>query len=141
MGQLSSSSKFVKLQDHTAAGTSTITSAAVDTAGFEGCVLLTSYGTAAADNIANAAQCDTSGGTYADLAGTAVATGTSDEDVWIDVYRPREPFLKMVCVRGTSSTLESIWAILYGAAVQPVDNTTSGTIVGEAHVSPAEGTA
>lgn len=141
--QLSNGVKIVKVQDHTTAGTSTVTSDAVDTAGYEGCMFITSLGTAAANNTAKAQQSSDDGSTdsYADLEGTSVASGSSDEDVWVDVYKPRERYLKLVVARGTSSTLESIYAILYGPRVMPVDNTTTGTIVGEAHVSPAEGTA
>ena len=141
--QLSNASKFIKVKDHSAAATSAVTSDAVDTAGFEGVCFLTSFGTAAADNTLKAQQSsdDAVADAYADLLGTSVASGSSDEDVWIDIYRPRERYVKVVAARGTSSTLESIWAILYGAANQPVDNTTTGTIIGELSISPAEGTA
>lgn len=141
MPQLSNDVKITKVADHTAAGTTAVNSTGVDMAGYEGVLFVTSFGTAAADNTVNAAQGLTSGGTYDDLLGTSVASGTSDEDVWIDVYRPIDRFVRLEAARGTSSTLESIWAIQYGGRVQPVDNTTSGTIIGEAHTSPAEGTA
>jgi hypothetical protein len=44
-------------------------------------------------------------------------------------------------LRGTSTTLEWCVALKFGAHSMPVDNTVAGTIHGEAHVSPAEGTA
>lgn len=140
--QLSNAVKFIKVKDHSAAATTDVTSDVVDTAGYEGVVFVTSFGTAAANNTLKVQQDTTSAMSgAADLASTSVASGTSDEDVWIDVYRPRERYLQVVASRGTSSTLESVWAILYGPRVLPVDNTTSGTIIGEQHVSPAEGTA
>ena len=139
--QLSSEVKITKVADHSTADTAAVTSAAVDMAGYEGVLFLTSFGSAAANNTLLASQDTASGGAYTDLLGTSVASGTSDEDVWIDIYRPLKRYVRVEAARGTSSTLESIWAIQYGGRKQPVDNTTSNTIIGEAHVSPAEGTA
>lgn len=142
MPQLSNFIKLTKVADHSAAGVTDVTSAEVDMAGYEGVLFISSFGTAAANNTIKAQQDTVTGmASAADLLGTSVASGTSDEDVWLDIYRPRERFVRVVAARGTSSTLESIWAIQYGGRKQPVDNTTSGTIIGEAHTSPAEGTA
>lgn len=143
VGLLSENCKLVKLADHSTAATSTVTSAALDTQGYGGAWIFSSFGTAAADNTVKVQQSDDDGSTdaYSDLLGTSVASGTSDEDVWVDVKRPAKRYLKLVAARGTSSTLESIWAILYNPTNVPVDNTTSGTIIGEAFVQPAEGTA
>ena len=140
---LSESIKIIKIQDHTSAGTSTVTSSAVDTSGYEGVLFLTSFGTAAANNTIKVQQSsdDGSSDSYADLTGTSVTSGSSDEDVWADVLRPQERYLKLIGTRGTSSTLESMWAVCYGATSQVVDNTTTGTIAGETHNAPAEGTA
>jgi hypothetical protein len=139
--QLSGRIKITKVKDHSTAATSAVDSDSVDMAGFEGVIFITSFGTAAAGNTLLASQDTASGGSYTDLLSSSVTSGTSDEDVWIDVYKPSKQFVRCEAARGTSSTLESIWAIQYGARKLPVDNTTSGTIVGEAHVSPAEGTA
>lgn len=133
--------KVTKVADHTAAGTTAVNSTGVDMSGYEGVLFLTSFGTAAANNTVNAAQDTASGGSYTDLEGTSVTSGTSDEDVWVDVYKPTKRYVRLEAARGTSSTLESIWAIQYGPRTMPVDNTTSGTIAGEDHQSPAEGTA
>lgn len=138
---LSSRIKITKVKDHSTAATDAIESSYVDMAGYEGVLFMTSVGTANAGNYINAKQCDTSDGTYADLEGTKVTSGTSDEDLWVDVYRPQERYVKCYVTRGASTTCESIWAIQYGARKAPVDNTTSGTIAGELHASPAEGTA
>jgi hypothetical protein len=141
-GNFSTRNKLVKVQDHTAAGTTPVTSDIIDTQGYEGAFFFTSFGTAAANNNLKAQQGAASDlSDAADLEGSAVASGTSDEDVWIEVYRPRERYLRVVGTRGTSSTLESIWCILYNPRVLPVSNILSGTIVGEKNVSPAEGTA
>lgn len=141
--QLSNDVKVIKVADHSTAATSGVTSASVDTAGYEGVMFLTSFGTAAAGNTLKAQQSSDDGGSddFSDLAGTSVSSGSSDEDVWLDIYRPGKQYVRVVAARGTSSTLESVWAILYGPRQAPVDNTTTGTIVGELHVTPDEGTA
>jgi hypothetical protein len=77
----------------------------------------------------------------ADLEGSEVDVGSSDEDLFVDVLRPRERYLRAVVLRGTSTTVESIWAIQYRAKdTLPVDNETAGTIAGKKLVYPAEGT-
>jgi hypothetical protein len=142
-GYLSDCVKITKIKDHSSANTTAITSDAVDMAGYDGALFLTSYGTAASDNIAKLQQSSDDGGSddYSDLEGTGTTSGSSDEDIFIDINRPTKRYLKLVAARGTSSTLESIWVIQYKARSLPIDNTTTGTIAGEQHNSPAEGTA
>lgn len=141
--RLSDRIKIVKVQDHTTAGTSAVTSDAIDTQGYGGVMVITSFGTAATGNLLKLQQSSDNAGSddYSDLEGTSVTSGSSDEDVWLDLLRPMKRYVKCVATRGTSSTLESMWAILYNPDATPVDNTTTGTIAGEAHTSPAEGTA
>lgn len=143
VGLLSENVKFVKIQDHTTAATSAVTSDAIDTQGYGGVLVLTSFGTAAANNTVKLQYSDDDAATdaYSDVADTSTSAGTSDEDVWVDCKRPSKRYVKAVFARGTSSTLESVWAILYNPTSLPVDNTTSGTITGESFVQPAEGTA
>lgn len=145
-GLLSKQCKFIKVKDHSAAATTAVDSDGVDMdqdGGWEGVVFLTSFGTAAAGNTVNAAQSSDNAlaDDYTDLEGTSVSSGTSDEDVWLDIYRPTKRYVRLEAARGTSSTLESIWAILYRGKKLPATNVTSGTIIGEGHVSPDEGTA
>lgn len=140
MPQLSAECKFTKVKDHSAAGTDAVNSDSVDMAGWNGVVFLTSFGTANANNTANGAQ-SSDNSSFDDLAGTSVSSGASDEDVWLDIYRPSDRYVRLEVARGTSSTLESIWAIQYRGSKMPVSNVVSGTIIGERHVSPAEGTA
>lgn len=144
MPQLLNEVKITKVADHTAAGTTDVESAIVDMSGFEGVLFITSYGTAAADNFIKAQQnTANSASGMADLEGTKVLTGASpsNEDVMLDIYKPRERYLRCVAVVDTSSTIESIWAIQYGPKTRPCVNSVSGTSIAEAHVSPAEGTA
>lgn len=137
-GYLSDNIKITKVQDHTTAGTSTISATGVDMANYTGVVFLTSYGTAASDNTCHLEQ-STDDVTYDDLASTEAGVASSDEDVFLDIRNPRERYVRMACLRGTSSTLESVWAFQYGGRSLPADNTTAGTIHGETHNSPAEG--
>ena len=134
---------LTKVKDaETSAGTGDVTSDSVDMAGYEGVMFFSSYGTANANNLPNLETSSDDGGSdaFTDLAGTEVGVGASDEDVWVEVHRPRERYIKAIFARGTSSTLGDIWALRYGAKTKPVDNTTAGTIHGELHLSPAEGT-
>lgn len=134
--------KITKLQDQTASGSSDVESDILDMAGYEGVLFLTSFGTAAADNVAKV-KGNTVGTTVGitDLAGTALVPGASDEDVAIDVFRPALRYLSFTAIRGTASTLESIWAIQYGARTRPVTNTVAGTILSKTVVEPSAGTA
>lgn len=144
MLNLSSLVKLTKVADHTAAGTTDVESAILDMSGFEGVMFFTSFGTAAADNLLKVQQDDANAaGGMADLLGTSVVSGASpsNEDVWVDVFRPTKRYVRCIAVVDTSSTVESIYALQYGPREMPVDNTTSGTITGESHSAPAEGTA
>lgn len=143
IGLRSEALKFTKVLDAVGAGTAATNTTAVDMAGYDGVIFLTSFGTAAANNVTKA-QCSSDNGSsdaFADMTGTGLGVGSSDEDQWVDVFRPVERYVRAVITPDTSSTIENCWAIQYGAQSLPVDNTTSGTIYGEGHVSPAEGTA
>lgn len=138
---LSSSAKILKCQDHTAAGTTEVDGDAVDMQGYDGVLLLTSFGTAASGNLVKA-QGSADGSTgWTDLAGTSVTSGTTDEDVWLDLFRPGYRYVRLVALRGTSSTLESVWSFRYGAKDKPVTNSVAGTIIGELSEYAIAGTA
>jgi hypothetical protein len=113
----------------------------IDMAGFQGVTFFTSFGTANATNsikVQGNATNSTDG--MADLLGTSVASGASDEDVAIEIHKPVFRYLRVVATRGASSTLESVWAHLYGGS-GAARNSVSGTQVAELHVSPPAGTA
>lgn len=127
-----------------AAGTSAITSSAVDCAGYDGCLFIVPVGaivSGAATSI-KVQQCDTSGGSYADLTGTSQTIADTDDDklFYVDVFQPKEQFLKLVVSRATqNATIGGIIAIRYNASNRPA---TQGTNVsGESFNWPAEGTA
>ena len=134
-GYLIDNIKITKIQDHTAAGTSTVTSDEIDMAGYDGVVFVTSFGTAASGNLITMHHGAVSGTVAASVA--LLASGTSDEDVILDVQRPIFRYLKCVATRGTSSTLESMWAIQYKARAEPVTNAVSGTLVTATFNAPA----
>lgn len=133
---LSDNVKITKLADHSAANTTDVTSSELDMAGFDGVMFLTSYGTAAANNIATLWQSVAAAGEAASVA--LITSGSSDEDVVLDViWNPTYRYAKLTAARGTSSTLESIWAIQYGARSKSQDNSTTGTIALGQFTSPA----
>ena len=140
-GYLSDNILFTKVEDHTTAGTADVESDSIDMANYTGAIFVTSNGTAASNNTCHieSSSDDGSSDTFADLTGTEVGVASSDEDVWIDIRNPRERYIRAECLRGTSTTLETIWAIRYGGRSLPTDNTTAGTIHGEKNNSPAEG--
>lgn len=133
--------KWIKIADHTANGTSDVTSSIVDTAGFQGVVFATSLSTANATNTIKVQQNTANQTTgMADLAGTSVTSGTSDEDLIVEVHKPLERYLQVVVARGLSTTCESIWAVLYEGDAGTAATGVSGTAAAELHVTPAEGT-
>lgn len=134
---------ITKIKDTTsAAGSTVLESSVIDMAGYDGVLLFTSFGTAAADNLLSAKMSSANdSGTMGAIEGSSVGAGSSDEDQWIDVYRPRKRYLQLVATRATSSKLGDMWAIQYGGRKLPEDNNVSGTIAGEVSVSASTGTA
>ncbi len=121
------------------AGTA-INSSAVDMAGFEGVVFLGSIATANAANFANLAQGDTSGGAFVDLAGTKVVPGDDGDSFMLDIFRPRDRFVRLEIDRGGANTATGdVYAFQYGPTKAPVSH--GSTIDAEFHPSPAEGVA
>lgn len=123
-----------------AAGTSAQNTSGVDMTGYDGVLFVARIGTANANNTMNLAQ-SADDVTYNDLLGTSITSGASDVIMWLDVQKPGDKFVRAEFVRGTSTTIDLVTAHRYHAREQAVDNNTSGTVVGEAHVSPIEGTA
>ena len=121
------------------AGTA-INSTAVDMAGFEGVVFVGSIATSNAANFANLAQGDTSGGAFVDLAGTKVVPGDDGDSFLLDIFRPRDRFVRLEIDRGGANTATGdVYAFQYGPASAPVSH--GSTIDAELHLSPAEGAA
>lgn len=130
-----------------AAGTTDLTSAWIDTAGYEGVLFIYALGTitSGAVTVLKAQQAAASDGTgAADLEGTSVTIADTDDNklFYIDVYRPRERYVAAVLDRGTqNAVLDYGLAIRYGAKKLPVSQSSTYVAGGETHASPAEGTA
>lgn len=147
MGNLLTSVKLDRVQAATAAGTSAINCDVVDTAGYEGVVFFTTFGTITASAVTSikVQQGQVSNlSDAADLAGTGITVADDDDGQTfaVEVYRPRERYLRAVISRGTANAVVGeVYALLYGPAVQPVTNTVTDDVTVEIHISPAEGTA
>lgn len=139
--QLSNMAAILSAAATTTAGTSEVDGSEIDMQGFDGVLFVCKFGTAAAGNTISLQQTNTTATYSADVEGSLITPGASDELVWVDLYKPTMRYVRMQAQRGTSSTLDWAIAIRYGAHKQPVDNTTSGTIYGEVLVGPADGTA
>ena len=125
------------------AATSDITGTGYDCSDYEGAYFYIKFGTAAANNTLKAQQSSDDGSTdaYSDIEDSSVEVGASDERVWLEIKRPEKKYVRVIGLRGTSTTADPIIAVRYGPRALPIDNTTAGDIHGKALISPAEGTA
>jgi hypothetical protein len=123
----------------TATGTTTITSSAFDMAGYDGALFIIRLGSPAVDNNVRLSQCDTTGGSYAELTSTLNGNHATNTPIVIDIRRPQEQFLKYIVTRGTTTTIDTVCVIQYKSRSRPVTQP-SGT-AHEKHFAPAEGTA
>ena len=134
--------KIIKIFDEITAGTSASNGTIIDTAGAEGVIFTTIFGTSAADNGIKAQQGAASNmSDAADLAATQVLLDATETTACLQIHKPRERYVRAVAVRGTSTTVPGGVAILYGLRSEAFDNDTQTDVAAEAHVSPAEGTA
>jgi hypothetical protein len=135
IGSLTDEMSFVKVADHTAAGTTVVFTAGVDTGasagagGYEGVVFVTAFGTANALNYAYA-QVSDDNVTFSDFtSGTIVGNRAGGANYTrLTVHRPSKRYVRLYAGRGSSSTLESVWAVRYGARRKPAAN--SNAVVG-----------
>jgi len=132
-----------------AAAQTAISCTAVNMTGFDGCLFLVPFGaivSGAATSI-KLTQCDTVGGSYADLTGTSQTVGDTDDNKTfvVDIQQPVEQFLKLEISRATQdATVGAVIAIPYHKSsrgtVLPVAGTNAIGGV-ERFTAPAEGTA
>lgn len=127
------------------AATSDISGVTLDMTGFEGVLMIVTFGviTGSAVTSIKAQQDSASGmGTAADLLGTAQTIADDDDEktFYIDLYKPLERYVRLVVPRATqNAVVASATYIQYTAAKAPVSHGTN--VSGELHVSPIEGTA
>jgi hypothetical protein len=119
-------------------GTSTVVSSAIDTLGSDSCTFVIRCGTASASNSLKVSQCDTSGGSYSDLASSAVSSGTNNT-LAVSVIRPSKRFLKYNIVRAVTTTVDAAIVILGPGHSRPV--TQPSGITSKILRFPSEGTA
>lgn len=122
-------------------GTTAVNGDVIDTQGYEGVMFVGSIATANAGNSVKAQQGALADGSdMADLEATSIASGDNGDSFLLDIYRPRERYVRVVITRaGTTTVTGDVYALLYGARTYPVEH--GATINAETHVSPAEGTA
>lgn len=116
---------------------------AIDIDGFDGCLFLVPIEDSVATGVATATveQCDTTGGTYAALVGDDVTTTCASNDdinqkfLMIDVFKPREQFLKLRRASATANiAFGTAIAILYNARSRP---TSLGDVLSRAGIVTA----
>lgn len=140
-GNLSTQVLLTKVGNYASAATSAVNSTAIDMSGWDGVLFLTTMAVANAGNYINAAQgASADGSDAADLEGTKVVCTGANEALWLDIYKPTDRYVRLEAVRTASSAMGEIYAIQYNGRIVP-DNVTAGTLTGELHISPAEGTA
>jgi len=129
-----------------AAGTADITGAILDMSGFEGVLMIVTFGaitSSAVTSIKAQQGAAAAMGDAADLEGTGqtVADDDDEQTFYIDLYKPQERYVRLYVDRGTANAaVASAEYIQYGA--KKVPTTHQATVIsGETHVSPAEGTA
>lgn len=131
-----------KAVSYTSAAASNVNGDVIDTANAESALFVVRFGTAAANNTVKVQQGALADGSdMADLEGSQVSVGASDEIVAVEIVKPRERYLRVVVLRGTSSTIEAGFALVGGLRLMPADNAEAGTIASEKLISPPEGTA
>ena len=118
----------------------------VDTAGYDGCMFITSMTSAAAQSVVSITVEE--GATTAAFVSLAVggATATITETsvnsnrrnvIAVDVYRPKDRYLRLVGASDTTDGLFDIKAVLYGPSKQPAAQTTVWVPSSSAYVSVA----
>jgi hypothetical protein len=137
--------KFERAMQGQAAGATDVNGDIIDTQGYDGCLFVFSLGAivaGAATSCHVQQDTDSAGGTMQDLTGSKVTYVDTDDNksAVIDVYKPRERYLRPVVKRATqNATIDSVVAILYSGLRSPTTN--AGDVVGITTViSPAEGT-
>ena len=145
---LSTATKAIRLSNAVAAATTTITSSALDTKGFDGALFIVSMGAIAATSACSAklqqSSDDGSADAYSDLLGTSISMADTDDNklVLIDISKPQKRYLKLVLARATATAVvDSISALLYNPKNEPTTHDSTTVSGYELHHAPAEGTA
>lgn len=135
--------KITRVLDNQTAATSSKGTSVLDMQGYQGVVFVAALSVGHATNNYMKAQQGTTSTTtgFADLLGTKIQSTASALQLVLDIYRPRERFVRAVVIRATSSVIYPVWAIQYSGRKMAIVNSVAATLVAEVHVEPAEGTA
>lgn len=138
----------IRVSNAVAAGTTDVTSSVIDMQNYEGALIVFAFGTITASAVTSckAQQSSDDGGSdaYADLLATGITVADDDDNqlVILDIYKPRERYLKGIIDRATqNAVVDGIFVFRYGAKKLPATDDSSTVVASETHVSPAEGTA
>lgn len=130
-GYLSDNTAVDQAIAYTTAGTSTITSSAIDMQGFEHLMVIALIGTAAANNVITVQTGDTSS-----TSATSATSGSSSVSLQvIDIQNVNKRYVKVSVARGTSTTIEQVTVIRYGTRAAAV--TQAATTVVTAYSTPS----
>ena len=139
---LSSDIAIEKAAAPAVAGTTEVETSAIDMQGFNGVMFVTAIPTIDAGglNYLQGKQGETSGGSFAILAASAVTPEVNGDVVGLDIFQPRERFVKASVLRNTSSATETIIALKYKGIKRPELNDAT-PVIKKLLQSPAEGAA
>jgi hypothetical protein len=93
--------------------------------GFDGICFLTHVDTITTASTMTALQNNTGSGT-GDATEATVSTGTDDNTLILDVYRPTDRYVQVQVARGVSTVVGEIYALQYRAREVPVTNDRAG---------------
>lgn len=134
--------KLTKVIPATTAGTSTVVGTTLDMEGFEGVTFFGSFGTSAANNgLSVAGGSDSGGSGAADLLGSSVLCNGTGKEVGQEIVKPIDRYVTVSALRGTSTTIDGVWAFQWGPKTLFINNTVTNTRNVETTISPAHGTA
>lgn len=125
--------EIVKVKANQSAGTSAVTSDAVDMANWDGVVFFSTIATANAGNFLEVEQSEASDFASAvTLEGTKAVAAENGDMVFADVYRPLESqgrYLRAKITRGASSATGDIYAIKYAGRTKPETNAIGALVI------------
>lgn len=139
--------KVTRVMNAVAAGQTAQNSSILDMSGFEGVVFVAAFGAISSNAVTSikaqqGMAADMSDA--ADLAGTSISIpdSASNKLAVLDVYRPRERYVRLVISRGTANAaIDGVVAIQYGRKEGPIAHDADTVVGSEVHASPGEGTA
>lgn len=130
-----------------AAGSTDVAGAGLDMAGFEGVIAFVTLGALTTGGTCTLkwqqSSDDGSSDAYSDLEGTLITVNVDADDekvVKMGLHKPVKRYVRIYNDRATQNSVCSAFYLQYGARTIPVTDE-STTVLGESHVSPAEGTA